>query len=509
VQINLDVLRRLGLAPDHLAALQTLADGGSVVELQPLSEALVALAASINAGATEGHTRETVNDLMEVADAASVVNAAITAAEGTETPAPPRPPHERVPIGQLKHRRPARSVPRAQVEQRRTARATLTASSGRPVEGASDVAAEFLARLATFRTPAVSESHHVVARVSADYPEERRLGEDALVASARIEAVTAPEALVASGGICAPVEALYDLPGFSTADRPVRDALAGFMATRGGVRFNPRPKLVDMTPGVGVWSAATDAAPGAQTKPVLNLVCPPEAEIKIDAITHGLRVGNMTSRSAPEMVAAVLELLIARHSRMAETNLLTAITAASVAVDATPGATAIGASRELLTHVERAAVAMRSRHRMQDTAVLRAILPAWARGLLRADLTRAMPGDSMTAATDADLDRHFAVRHIAVTYSLDAQPFAAQVAGPLQSFPATVVWWLWAEGGMLFLDGGTLDLGIVRDSTLNATNDSIVFAESFEQIAPVGPESLRITSTVDASGVVAGQRNPA
>lgn len=221
-------------------------------------------------------------------------------------------------------------------------------------------------------------------------------------------------------------------------------------------------------------------------------------------------VGNMNSRSAPEMVAGVLDVLIARHARMAETNLLTAISAASLSVDATPGATAIGASRELLTHVERAAVAMRSRHRMPDTPVLRAILPSWARGLLRADLTQAMPGDGRTAATDAELDAHFTVRHLAVTYSLDAQPFALQPPGPaLLGFPATVVWWLFPEGGMLFRDGGTLDLGIVRDSTPNATNDAILFAESFEQVAPVGPESLRITSTVDASGVVAGQRNPA
>jgi hypothetical protein len=99
---------------------------------------------------------------------------------------------------------------------------------------------------------------------------------------------------------------------------------------------------------------------------------------------------------------------------------------------------------------------------MPDTAVLRAILPARARGLLHADLTRAMPGDGMAAATDAQLDAHFAVRHIAVTYSLDAQLFAAQVAGPLQAFPAAVVWWLLPEGEMIFLDGGTLDLGIVR-----------------------------------------------
>lgn len=512
MKFNLDVLRRLGLAEEHVIALATLADGGTVVALHPVSDGLVQLATEINAGASDGHTRETVADLMEVSAAAQLVNAAIAAAGGTETPAAdpvaasvrPTP----APIGQLRHRRPASSVPAATQPARRTAPATIVASSGRPVEGATGVAAEFLARLATFRTPAVAESHHVVASVHATYPAERQLGDDPLVASARIQAVTSPEALVASGGVCSPVEALYDLPGFATADRPVRDALAGFLATRGGVRFNPRPKLVDMTPGVGVWSAATDANPGALTKPVLTVTCPAEVEVKVDAVTRALRVGNMTSRAAPEMVAGVLELLIARHARMAENNLLTAITAASLAVDASPGVTAIGASRELLTHVERAAVAMRSRHRMPDTAVLRTILPAWARGLLRADLTRNMPGDGMTAATDAQLDAHFSVRHIAVTYSLDAQPFATQVAGPLQTFPATVVWWLFPAGGMIFLVGGTLDLGIVRDSTLNATNDAIVFAETFEQVAPVGPESLRITSTVDASGVVAGQRNP-
>jgi hypothetical protein len=35
------------------------------------------------------------------------------------------------------------------------------------------------------------------------------------------------------------------------------------------------------------------------------------------------------------------------------------------------------------------------------------------------------------------------------------------------------------EGAFLSLDGGEFDLGIVRDSTLNATNDAEFFAESF------------------------------
>ena len=46
---------------------------------------------------------------------------------------------------------------------------------------------------------------------------------------------------------------------------------------------------------------------------------------------------------------------------------------------------------------------------------------------------------------------------------------------------------LFPEGTFLHLDGGTLELGIVRDSTLNSTNDYQVFGETFENVARIGP----------------------
>ena len=49
---------------------------------------------------------------------------------------------------------------------------------------------------------------------------------------------------------------------------------------------------------------------------------------------------------------------------------------------------------------------------------------------------------------------------------------------------------LFTEGTWLFLDGGTLDLGIVRDSTLNKTNEYCMFVETFESAAFVGLESM-------------------
>lgn len=52
-------------------------------------------------------------------------------------------------------------------------------------------------------------------------------------------------------------------------------------------------------------------------------------------------------------------------------------------------------------------------------------------------------------------------------------------------------------------------MGLVRDSTLNATNDAVLFEESFDSAAKVGVESLAITATVRPDGAVAGTVAPA
>jgi hypothetical protein len=66
---------------------------------------------------------------------------------------------------------------------------------------------------------------------------------------------------------------------------------------------------------------------------------------------------------------------------------------------------------------------------------------------------------------------------------------------------------LFSEGSFLFLDGGTLDLGVIRDSTLVGTNDYKMFVETFENVALVGVESLQVTSTINVNGVAAALRD--
>jgi hypothetical protein len=71
-------------------------------------------------------------------------------------------------------------------------------------------------------------------------------------------------------------------------------------------------------------------------------------------------------------------------------------------------------------------------------------------------------------------------------------------------FPTSVDTALFVTGTKLFLDGGTLDLGVVRDSQLNARNRYRQFFETFEGVADRGIESLRVVIPAGPSGMSAG-----
>ncbi len=426
------------------------------------------------------------------------------AVDRLDEPEPDFPEPRRASLAAMTAGRDSRNVPRPSASAGGQVNVHVETPDGRRVRDGAELAVEMARRLARLdRGPGVSRT--VVASVVADYPADRKITADEMVSSALVAAAVEPASLTAAGGLCGPVAVRYQVEGLGTINRPVRDVLVPFQADHGGVRFRPPITLADVAAGVGVWSAATDANPGAATKPLLTAVCPPTVEVKVDAITRRIRLGNMLARFDPDAAAANLAVLMVAHARKAETQLLAGITAASTAVTA---ARLYGACRDLLAGIELAAVAFRSRHRMRDDDVLQAILPSWARGLLRVDLTRALPGDVRTSVTDAELDQHLAVRHIAPTYSPDLAVFGDQGAGALLGFPATVVFYLFAPGSFLFLDGGTLDLGIIRDSSLNATNDAEIFAESFENVARVGVQSLAVTATVAPNGAVAGTVAP-
>ena len=349
---------------------------------------------------------------------------------------------------------------------------------------------------------------HIVASITTQFDDARTLTTDAEANSAKIAAFAAEsQALVASGGHAAPYEVKYDIFGLgSSTARPVRDALPKFQADRGGIRFVTPPSFAsgDYADAVGVWTAAVDANPNGATKSSLTVAAAAELTATTDAVTLQLQFGNLMTRAYPELIARHNELALVQHAREAETNLLTKIGSASTAVTTS---SLIGFGRDFLVQIRRAAVAYRSRHRIDPGTQLKAIVPDWVVDAMAADLTLSMPGDGTIALAKSEIEGYLANSNVSLTVSPDQNYFGAQGAGALLEFPDTFSWYLFAEGTFLFLDGGTLDLGIIRDSSLVGTNDYKMFVETFEGLAKVGIESLKITSTISVNGVAAALRD--
>ena len=359
---------------------------------------------------------------------------------------------------------------------------------------------------------------HIVASVTTTFPEERTLSTDAESNMLKIGAVSGPGALVASGGHAAPFEVKYDIYGLgSTTVRPVRDSLPRFQADRGGVRYVTPPSFAAGTyaDAVGVWTAANDSAqtPNPASKTSYTVTAAAENTVATDAVTLQLQFGNLMTRAYPELIARHNELALVQHAREAEQYLLTKISDGSSAVNAhvvtTEAPSLIGFARDFLVQCRKAAAAYRSRHRIDVNTQLQAIIPSWIYDAMAADLALNMPGDGNLGATRAEIEGYLALSNVTLTASPDLTVFGSQSgsAAKLLEFPDQFTWYLFAEGTFLFLDGGTLDLGIIRDSTLVGTNDYKMFVETFEGIAKVGIESLAITTSISVNGVAAALRD--
>jgi hypothetical protein len=448
--------------------------------------------------------------------------------EAEPEPDPVEPPDDVVASARVTPSRPARSrastpVPAAQSVELVAAAGAHDTPLGRPYGSMMEIAEAMCRRHAQFGTMAKGQSsQETIARAdwSSLYGHDRTLTGNWLdnmeiLAAAldpaaikaemkRRKGLSAEETLLASGGLCAPVTPYYQLQMIAMADRPVRAALANFNADRGGIRAARPAALSAVTTAVGSITAANDAEGGTfATKTCQRIECPDFDEVDVETIYHCLEFGNLGARTFPELVVQWNELVLAAHARLAETHLLNGIDNASTQV--TAQSLGLGATGALFGQILAAANGMRSRNRMADDAVLRLLIPFWALDLLVSDVIR-----SQFERFDTDEARVTAILrsfNVEPSFYKDSaagrgQVFDVQEAGALLPFPESVVWYLYPEGSFLYLDGGTLELGLVRDSVLNATNDFQLFGETFENVAFVGVESLAVESTICDSGTV-------
>ena len=392
-------------------------------------------------------------------------------------------------------------------------------ASGERIESLPELAQAMSDRLNGFvGRPVSSDERITVARITTDYPEDRHIGggreatEGVLARVFSHENLTGPQALTAAGGICAPPVPLYDVETFAVDERPVAAALPTFNAERGGVTYRLPSTMGLMTGANGVMTAdedaefetsGEDAGQPSNVKSCLRLECPDLVTAEVEAIYQCLTIGNFGARTWPEDVAHNVALAGAEWARLAERRFTDTIKTGSTAVTlATVGGGWLGIVQSIL----QARAGMISRHRLSAEQRFRVILPMW--------LAEAMPLDGIRGGVQgniADLTRQTVASSlerygVTVSWYRDgvtsgtAQLFGAQSAGALLGFPADAQYAFFPEGSWFTLDNGTLDLGLVRDSVLNSTNDYQLFMEAFLKVAYRGIESLWITADVCLSG---------
>jgi hypothetical protein len=543
-----------------------------------------------------------------------------------------RPPARRAPIGAFR----TLAAARPPQDERLVARTVVTAAGGSPgftqgqaIDSTAELAKAFAEKIRAMTTGKAGGGDKVyVANAVTSYPETRLLRAADWVGNfTKMEQATSPQALTAAGGICQPLQPLYDVEVIGSSARPVRDALAPFGVDRGGIQFRPPTSAATvLADAVGTWTSEQDADDSGDTKSCYAVVCPGVEEAMVQAIYLCLEFSNISARFDPESTAANVRQGLITHARKAENELLRLIQNESKVLSAPK---VIGATRDLLANIDKASAYYRNRHRIDTEITMTCILPAWVRYMIRTDIARQMAaGDWMQALGVADslIEQWFRNRHVnpawhldggigganevqtititgaptggsytltfdgettaaiawnataadvkdalddlpginfsdittaggphpatAITVAFGGQyemtnvpqmtatgsltggttpavavttttasgttstvngvSIASQVYGnaaagaAIPGYPDQVDALLFPTGSILFLDGGTLDLGLVRDSTLNSRNRYRQFSETFEGIANRAVEPLRLAMTVQPTGQTAG-----
>lgn len=324
-------------------------------------------------------------------------------------------------------------------------------------------------------------------------------------------AATNPDIMVATGGWCSPSEISYDFFNIVCEDGALDLPTVGI--NRGGIRWPVSPSFADVVLGGALWTwteaqdiAAATGTAQSGTKTCGRVPCPGFDEERLHCDGICLTVGNLTEDAYPELIANHTRLVMVSHFHKINRARINEIRALSAAFTVTNGNAGEGTVANVLGALELQAMDYRAKYSMCFDAVIEVIAPRWLRAVMRSDLRRRMgSGTDMLAATDAYLMSLFDAANIRIQWVGDYQERTAGflgVPGTLPTaWPLTVEFMMYAPGTVVLGQGLRLDLGIIRDSVLNATNDHT--AEWMEEcwlIFNPGHEVRRLTVNICPDG---------
>jgi hypothetical protein len=305
--------------------------------------------------------------------------------------------------------------------------------------------------------------------------------------------------LVAAGGWCAPSEIWYD------SFLRLEDANAGLLsipevtARRGGINFTKGPDFSTLYADPDFGFIQTEAQAEAGTaKPCYAVECPPFQEVRLDAVGFCITAGILTNAAYPELIRRVLELALVGQRRRINAETISRIsTAAGAAVNYVEVG---GATSDLLDALTIQAIRLRYQYWMSPNTTIEVILPAWAKEVVRADLSR-RTGVDMLAVSDAQINSFFGARNLSVQFVYDFQNFASGNTGTWTAFPATVQAILYPAGAFVRLTADVIDLDAIYDSVNTKTNTyTAAFFEEGMAIANVGGSAVKVEVALNTYG---------
>jgi hypothetical protein len=349
-----------------------------------------------------------------------------------------------------------------------------------------------------------------VASVDTGIPEDHTVKNSGPAASEVIDAVVASylsgkdaQALVASGGFCSPSQNMYDLFAIESTDGLLDLPSVGI--TRGGVNVPSFIGLDAVASALWTWTEANDISPGADgtaVKPCLQVPCPVWTDNRLRAEGICITAGNFMDHSYPEMIARTVDLAMTAHAHSVSNSHLADVVASAVAV--TVASAPSDAAGDLLSAIDLQVADYRSQYLMGN-AVLEAVFPEWVRGAIRSTLAMRAGIDAL-AVSDAQVTSYFTLRNVRPQFVVGYGPMF--VSSPATGWPTTAKFLLYPAGGYVAGDGGSIDLGVVRDSVLNETNDfTAAWSEQFITTVQRGPAAREVTVTTNVDGVTGGPAN--
>lgn len=509
-----------GIGPDQMESLRTLATGIKTVRTTMTSraEAAAAQAAELQSlsesvGSTDegdgdgGGSGDGGNEAGEgqLVDAGAAVTASTRPQGGAITN--PREPGRRglnVPLGEV-----SKNAPRVTAPPEKRRESVLVASADIPDMALGSKLADMDSLVAAMQSRARSlpilsrgddTTRYPIASLQREFAYTLDLSSTPEQINEVLQNVANPDALLAAGGWCSPSEISYDFYNIVCVDGTLDLPTTGI--NRGGMRFPVSPSFGDLVGNAAMWSwtetqdiAAVTGTAQSGTKTCARVPCPSFNEVRLACDGLCLTVGNLTEDAYPELIANHTRLLFAAHAHKMNAKRITQLIAYSTpATGQTFGTAGTGVVNPVLGALELQAIDYREKFAMCQDAVLEVILPRWLRGAMRSDLRkRTRENTNMLSVTDAMLMSLFDAINVRVQWVGDWQTRTAGYFGNaaiLTGWPLTVQYMMYAPGTFVLGQGLRLDLGVIRDSVMNAQNDHT--AEWMEEcwlIAKIGHES--------------------